>query len=44
MLWILQSTVYLPVLEVFESINSLSVGTFHSFIPPETVFLECVRI
>jgi hypothetical protein len=36
--------VYLPVVEVFESINSLSVGTSHSFIPPETVFLECVRI
>jgi len=36
--------VYLPVVEVFESINSLSVGTSHSFIPPVTVFLECVRI
>jgi hypothetical protein len=36
--------VYLPVVEVFESINSHSVGTFHFFIPSETVFFECVRI
>jgi hypothetical protein len=35
-LWVLQSTI--------ESITSLSIGTFHSFVPPETIFLECVRI